>query len=468
MDSVLTNVLINAQLQNRTTVFLHSSAAVFSKKDLSSALSLPYFNWVIPKDMCRELSALSKKGLFADTAGFLLEKTISKEIEISDKTFFEMCSPNELAKINPTENIIFLAGEKNIWYCLSKTLEKKGNVYILWFSQPIRDSIIAPHGYLWCLNSEKNSLPEISPLPLRYDSSSAKQLSSPSVYLKASKLIVKDLFSEVKYIIDPAKLEWLNAVTGNEGWIFKCKDMPNTLIKLSRDIKLTVGRSQKMIALCRKKDTAPINQDSDCAAIPTARVFMYYNGREIPIGVTIPEFPGASNKSPKNLSAFLTDDEAKRKIIPQLLELILQLHTNGILINDLALENILVCQNGDSFTVCICDADSFQVSSVDCPGGGIRPEYIHPDRIVSDTPVSETLCTQKSELFALAVLLYKLFLSTTDSPFNDKGVFRHRRTADVNEKNSKWDALDTDIKKQLKNALQSKREVSIGCWLELF
>jgi hypothetical protein len=91
-------------------------------------------------------------------------------------------------------------------------------------------------------------------------------------------------------------------------------------------------------------------------------------------------------------------------------ETVARLHALGVVLGDLGGDNILL--DPESFLarwdrgVYFVDCDSFQVEDFPCPVG--RPEYTPRDRQGQD--FREVLRSQKDDLFALAVLLFQIFV----------------------------------------------------------
>lgn len=82
-----------------------------------------------------------------------------------------------------------------------------------------------------------------------------------------------------------------------------------------------------------------------------------------------------------------------------------QLHDRNVLVGDFNPANILVT---DERTIAWVDCDSFQVEGFPCPVGS--ESYDHPELLKDQQPYRKFLRTLEHELFAVATLLFQLFM----------------------------------------------------------
>lgn len=89
-----------------------------------------------------------------------------------------------------------------------------------------------------------------------------------------------------------------------------------------------------------------------------------------------------------------------QKIIKNLLALLVELHCNHIIVNDLSFHNVLVDRDSRVYLI---DCDSFQF--LNTPGGACTEIYQHPE--VMNQHYCDRLRQPRHEYFALAVLLFQ-------------------------------------------------------------
>lgn len=166
-----------------------------------------------------------------------------------------------------------------------------------------------------------------------------------------------------------------------------------------------------------------------------------------------------------------------KKVFRSLLLLLLELHTQRILVNDLSFNNVLVDENG---AVSLVDCDSFQVFHF--PGGGITDIYRHP----TIPPGCERfeLRDPRHEYFALAVLLFQcLFCGdpllqyqgrSDDRQLNwnnarfpldiaDGGLNLPKPNAEILRA---WNRQPKHLQKLFADEFHFRRDHSIGSWIK--
>lgn len=199
-----------------------------------------------------------------------------------------------------------------------------------------------------------------------------------------------------EFIKDPNKY-------GSYAYIYTCARFPDKVIK-GYHSGASAGERLRKLQMLQSIGKMPLFGRLPLA-LPRE---LLYNG-QLCVAYTMGKLRGQSLADMLNGNApCLTDVNALESIIEQLFLLILELHTKHILINDLSFNNVVI--DGENH-VSLVDCDSFQVLWY--PGGPITEYNRHPE--VNPLTVDETLREPMHEYFALAVLLYQIFLRA-DNP----------------------------------------------------
>lgn len=127
-----------------------------------------------------------------------------------------------------------------------------------------------------------------------------------------------------------------------------------------------------------------------------------------------------------------------KRILHRIGSLLVEVHTRGMLVNDLSYYNVLVADSG---TVGFVDCDSFQIRGY--PGGLITPIYRHPD--VCEEECEQTLRKPIHEYFAFTVLMYQLIIGIID-PLNAlKTESDQKRDWGNTEFPLEWNTISTSL-----------------------
>jgi serine/threonine protein kinase/rRNA-processing protein FCF1 len=187
---------------------------------------------------------------------------------------------------------------------------------------------------------------------------------------------------------------------GGEGVIYEIQNSV-FVCKIYHNRDLTSGRQRKIEKLLERN----IRDESIC--YPRSAV---YDSTGTFRGVTMPKADSQSKSLGHSLfhSSFVkTHPQWNRKDSVRLALTILRkiesLHFLNILIGDINPLNILV---KDAKNVYFVDCDSYQVEGFPCPVG--TPEFTAPE--IQGTKFNTFLRNKEHELFAIAVLLFKIFM----------------------------------------------------------
>jgi hypothetical protein len=205
--------------------------------------------------------------------------------------------------------------------------------------------------------------------------------------------------------------------SGGEGVIYEI-DAQDIVCKIYRDDKLNDGKRRKIELMQTRKISNPAICWIRDAVYDVDGVFRGFTMPRVPAGA---KSLGASLFIPKT---FIENNPHWSRVNSTTLALnivktIDYLHSLNILIGDLNPQNILF---GDENEVYFVDCDSFQVEGFPCPVGTINftaPE-IHRREREEDRDFKNFLRTKDNELFAVATLLFMIFLPGK-TPFSHVG-----------------------------------------------
>lgn len=178
--------------------------------------------------------------------------------------------------------------------------------------------------------------------------------------------------------------------------IYESDRFPGKLVKLYKQRALSGNARRKLERLCALQRSAGAERALlEHLALPEQLI---RTSRGDIAGYTMRKCPGRPLRDYRVIG-WQGHDLAR--ILRNLLELLVHLHTMRVLVNDLSFNNVLI---DDDDRVSLVDCDSFQVFHY--PGGGITEPFRHP-RIDPDC-APHMLQEPRHEYFSFAVLLFQI------------------------------------------------------------
>lgn len=283
---------------------------------------------------------------------------------------------------------------------------------------------------------------------------------------------IKDNFSISKDCIDEAKFGG-----GAEASVHDCNDyhFKNKCIKKYKSERLPTGETLNKLRTLRKLGC--IFPDMDIA-FPDA--IMFADGiTDKAVGLSMKKAKGDTLQNILLANRGDSYNQQKEKynvFIQKIFTVLLDCHCYGIYISDLSTNNIMLDEATGE--ICFIDCDSFQV--LNYPGGDCFPDAKHKD--IERARMEDTLRYPLHEDFALAVLLYKIFVwhklyMVKDNPLYlinwDNDVFQLDYPGEYPEitfgkttLEPRWNALDEKLKILFADEFHFRKSFGIGSWIE--
>lgn len=379
---------------NRMGLVFHTSCVNYGVDDLKALRSLfPRSLWILPDNVYLELRMLSRSPQFHEAAEFLTgqagrEKNPARRWDLEQLYRDCACPACPLDFYN--RKLLFLFSD----------LLKQDEFLRMAIPQPGYEILLCEE---WspkqCM---ERHLTEISPVGAcrNHVSRWPKRLNP----LKSAQALhtYPDIWpdSDTRFRIPGNRFQPVPEYTpGAYARIYRCPDFPALLVKGYKDSAVTEVRLEKLRLL------QGLSQNTLVGSLPLAMpVNLLFSRAEHCAGYTMKICPG------KSLYAMLAANDPRLRdcagaldhIISSLFLLILELHANHILVNDLSLRNVVVSDGNQAGLV---DCDSFQILWY--PGGSMKDDFKHKDIRMADADSS--LREPMYEYFALAVLLFKCF-----------------------------------------------------------
>ena len=222
--------------------------------------------------------------------------------------------------------------------------------------------------------------------------------------------------------------------SGGEGTVYAIADTPDLCVKIFHEKKRTPELEKKIDAMIAAPPKDPTLASGHYSiSWPIATVYADEACTEF-LGFTMPlidtnifkayhllcDKPGASSSACYRLEHFGTGFTYLHMYVValNLASCVSSIHEAGHAIGDLNDKNILVSTKDCKLTV--IDCDSFEIHGKDgvvYPCTVCMPEYSAPE-VIKHEPIADR---QQSDRFALAVLLFKLFMFNTH-PFSARGT----------------------------------------------
>lgn len=262
---------------------------------------------------------------------------------------------------------------------------------------------------------------------------------------------------------------------GGEGTVYLVDDI--AVAKIYHSKSLTVDKEAKIKALLSKK----IRFEGICAPLESL-----YDDKDKFIGYLMPK---AEAEKGFELQTCIFNPALLKNKLPSwtrlnlvnlsitILEKIKYLHQNGIIIGDINPFNILIKDDKTAFFV---DVDSYQVDNFPCPVGTVH--FTAPE-IQNIESFSKLIRTEEHEYFAVATLLFMIFLSgKTPYSFQGGGNMKENITSmnfsyPLGDEDNYmapqgmwefiWSELSYEVRKAFYTVFKENIRLSIEDWLNI-
>ncbi len=455
------NMLIMANDIKSLNVVLYTDCVNFSKEELlelfSNRVIGTNINFCIPKNVYCELRFImqnSKVQHFRNSANLILSHCVRLDWNIED--FYEAYS--EHPPFVPY-TCLFVFSKKSL----------KQKEFITHAYQGLQH-------YVWCYENDfklidrakspKYSMYPVCKIsfyktPIDYDIAvfENSDINNNLSYIKINKNCIHGQFDK-----------------GREAAIRDCDDyrFKNKCIKEYVSDRIPEKNLLEKLKFLRKFGSYFPNMD---IAFPEA--IMYADGvTDKVMGLSMKKVNGLPLRSilEKDRDLYIVKKEKYSNCVKKILTVLLDLHCYGIYASDLSVNNIMFNKNTDE--ICFVDCDSFQVLNI--PGGGCFPDAKHKD--IKCARMEHTLRYPLHEDFALAVLLYKIFvwnnlyITKKDSQYLidwETDIFQLDYPGEYPEitfgrttLEPRWNALDEQLKILFADEFHFRKSFGIGSWIE--
>lgn len=461
------NMLIRARRIQNLNIVLYTDCVRFETQELSEFFNNRVIgtniNFCIPKNVYYELSFMaqnSKVPRFRNNADLILRNCRDKRLDWNLEDFYEAYSKHIPSVPSPC---LFVFSPNSL-----KQKEFITNV---------------PRGtqhYVWC--NEHDCKPIDTAKSSRYSTYPVCGISfcNASDEYDAAVFEYSDINNNVSKIRIKENQTKKNPIVGGgaEATVYEYNDqrLNGKCIKKYETKRRPTGATLNKLRMLRKLGL--IFPDMD-VAFPDA--IMFADGvTDKAVGLSMKKAKGNTLHYVITHNSTSYEFEEKKikysSCIKKIFTVLLDLHCYGIYVSDLSANNIMFDETTGE--ICFIDCDSFQV--LNYPGGGCYPDAKHKD--IERDRMEDTLRYPLHEDFALAVLLYKIFvwhklyikrndekylinwgtdIFQLDYPNEYPEITFGRSTLEP-----PWNALDEQLKILFADEFHFRKSFGIGSWIE--
>lgn len=447
--------------RKRYHLIFHTSACNFAIEDLKKLFDLD-LPWYLPKNVYYEIKELSHYR--NEKQFFNLWKEKGRKVLKSNLEDFygEQTNLGGFSETK-TEPLIFVFGSKLKLQEFLECTETKSNYYVYFHThdQVEIGQMEDPSAVVVPIGEAKKNLSFLNRLESFNLVHTKKDEKIPARRMKGKELTGKK--DQCKYVVGE------RYESGGESCIYEHAKDRGQLLKIFK-YEISTEKEMKLQMLMLTRKVAPYME------VPLD--ILEYENRKV--GILLRKVEGKTLKD-----VYLEDDltiREKLRIMQKVLRGLLEMNMYDAICVDLALQNIMLDQEGK---VVFVDTDSFQIMDYSSESLG-RMEYQHPKYVRSQKEGKRSWYEPLYQNFAFSVLLFKFLVTGTRNPLSQNGTeelgeeliwggdFSFPYTVEemklgvVNEACMwNWELLPEKLKEAFVSIFQFQREASLGYWIKV-